>query len=188
MKLKSSVSKLDTTTRFTCPFATRLTLLKHQTLHFDHLHSSLCDCSWKERECPVTVFATNSEGKPHWEINKTLQIVWFPLFSHNCPMVPSALLAEQNQAVGGPKDPQAAAFHSWVGEKTRSLQQSQKCHYSGGSKVFYHFSRLVEKWKWMGKRGLGRSKKISPKILFHISKGNDFFGHRLHFGKVATSK
>lgn len=26
------------------------------------------------------------------------------------------------------------------------------------------------------------------KIILHISKGNDFFGHRLHFGKNAASK
>lgn len=26
------------------------------------------------------------------------------------------------------------------------------------------------------------------KIILHISKGNDFFGHRLHFGKDAASK
>lgn len=40
----------------------------------------------------------------------------------------------------------------------------------------------------MGQGVLGRSRKISPKIIFHILKGNDFFGCRLHFGKVAASK
>lgn len=38
------------------------------------------------------------------------------------------------------------------------------------------------------KGGLRRSRRISPKIIFLILKGNNFFGHRLHFGKVVALK
>lgn len=42
--------------------------------------------------------------------------------------------------------------------------------------------------KMDGKGGMGRSRKISPKIIFLILKGNNFFRHTLHFGKVVASK
>lgn len=42
--------------------------------------------------------------------------------------------------------------------------------------------------KMDGKGGMGRSRKTSPKIIFLILKGNNFFRHTLHFGKVVASK
>lgn len=42
--------------------------------------------------------------------------------------------------------------------------------------------------KMVKRRVLERSRKISPKSIFLILKGNDFLGHRLHFGKAAASK
>lgn len=67
----------------------------------------------ERKESVVLLYLPQIQRETHWEINKTLQIVGFPLFSHNYPVVPSALLVELSRTIGRPQSPQAVAFCSW---------------------------------------------------------------------------
>ena len=131
----------------------------------------------------VLLYLSQIQRETHWEINKTLQIVWFPLFSHNFSAVPSALLVELSRTIGSPQSPQAVVFCSWRRENYRNLQTIPEMSLLWGYRVFYHF---FLDW-WRNEDGCGRNRKISKDYVAHL-KREWFFGHRLHFGKDAASK
>lgn len=150
---------------FTCPFAARLTLFKHQTLHWI-ICIPVSMTVLERKESVVFLYLPQIQRETHWEINKTLQIVGFPLFIHNCPVVPSALLVELSRTIGRPQSPQAVAFCSWRWENYRSLQTIPEMSLLWGYRVFYHF---FLDW-WRNEDGCGRDRKISKDYLAHLKR------------------